>query len=320
MVLVYIDESGINYKHNLKYPEYFSDGPYAIWAGVFVSDSKYFHIERGFHELAKKYFPKKITEFHATEIWEKAKTNKKQNEKVKRYFEELFQLIAKLHLNVVVGIQQKNPTYIKNHKTDKDKELEKARYSFLHLVEHNLALMNETGVLVADSESEETGATGDNESRLEREKMKNLVQERINWRVGKGTLPLSFTPKFEFEYRSNFIIDQLHYVRSNESLPIQFVDHICFVIRRGLECVYLAKFPGNNRPKADPNLVPVTESTFNFFLQSSNVSFGYHSKDDVTFSDLTGFKQRMMFQSQSIAGFVSPELFIFDPTGFTPYK
>jgi len=108
MLLVYIDESGISYEKNTK--GYFIDGPYAIWCGVLINDKKYFHIERSFFDLVEKYIPKRLrkNEIHASELWNL--TNRKTiasrtKENIKKYFEELFQLLAKFHIRVVFGVQ-----------------------------------------------------------------------------------------------------------------------------------------------------------------------------------------------------------------------
>lgn len=54
MRLIYVDESGINHKRDDK--DSFLDGPFIVWGGLAVADSKYFHLERMFIELVNKYF------------------------------------------------------------------------------------------------------------------------------------------------------------------------------------------------------------------------------------------------------------------------
>lgn len=288
MLLVYIDESGISYKKNRN--GYFIDGPYAIWGGVLINDEKYSHLERSFFELKEKYLPSRLrnSELHASVIWNyvnKRGISKRSKEKIKIYFEELFQLLAKLHVGVVFSIQQKNPRLGKGDSETIDKELERARFSFLHILEHELASLNQTGILIADLEGESEYGEG---GREQINKMKTLVHERTLWRVQKEfTQNSDLTPKFEFEYRSNFILDQLHYINSKESLFIQLVDHICYILRRSLECIYLKYYPKEGRPLPNSDLVPISENTFNFFVQSSICHFGHYNNDDVTFDSLS---------------------------------
>ncbi|MBI3577516.1 DUF3800 domain-containing protein [Candidatus Gottesmanbacteria bacterium] len=290
MLLVYIDESGISYEKNKK--GYFVDGPYAIWSGVLINDSKYFHIERSFFDLVEKYIQKSLRkeEIHASVLWNHA--NKKTTafiikERIKKYFEELFQLLAKFHVRVVFSVQQKNPGLGKGEGTSMDEELERARYSFLHILEHELALLNETGILIADFEKDDAPEHG-KELKDQLNKMKDLVLQRTLWRVkGNPKKMPRLLPKFEFEYRSNFILDQLHYVDSKESPYIQLVDHICYVLRRALECIYLSNYANENRPICNPDIVPISESTFNFFVKASLCHFGFYNNDDVTFDSLS---------------------------------
>jgi len=69
MRLIYVDESGINYKteNNL-----FKDSPYILYGGLCVDDKKYFHLERLFVDIIKEYFSIsdwRQQEIHATDIW-----------------------------------------------------------------------------------------------------------------------------------------------------------------------------------------------------------------------------------------------------------
>lgn len=276
MLLAYIDESGTNYKTG---DGYFTDGPYAIWSGILVNEDKYFHVERGFYELGKGLLNIENwqkDELHASDIWNSVNEGVRKEDAVKKYFEELFQFIAKMHLPVVFGIQQKDP---KAGKNDKEEQLEKSRYSFLHGLEHQLAELQETGILIADAEQDSIG----------RSKMADLVFERTKWRYNPGSTATSGKkPKFEFEFRSNFIIDQLHYVDSKNSLLIQFSDHVCFVLRRVLEHLYLVHYPSKNggKPKPDINKVPITEDTFNIFVKNSKVKFAHYVHDDVSMGEM----------------------------------
>src|SRR6266566_976890 len=284
MILGYIDESGINYSQDSK--AYFHiEGPYAIWSCVLIPEKKYFDLERAFQDLAIKYLGNNIkkSELHATEIWKSRKNNNAQNKKVRQYFEELIQLTAKLHIPVLFGIQQKNPNLTKKTKKnslEKERELEKARYSLLSLVENKLAEMNETAILVSDEEGTKIEA------------LKNLVFHRTKWRYSppmKKTEGL-IKPAFLFEYRSNSILDQLHYVDSKESLLMQFADHMCFVLRKTFEYLYLLNFPGSNgnRPTADKEHLPISELTFNAFVEFCKVMYAFYNEQnkDVTLGPL----------------------------------
>lgn len=236
--------------------------------------------------MAKKYLGNNIKkrELHATAIWKSRRDNNVQNKKVRQYFEELIQLTAKLHIPVLFGIQQKTPNLTKKTKKnslEKERELEKARNSLLSLIENKLAEMNETAVLVSDEEGTKTEA------------LKNLVFNRTKWRYSppmKKTVGL-IKPAFLFEYQSNSILDQLHYVDSKESILMQFADHMCFVLRKTFEHLYLLNFPGSNgsRPTANKEHLPITELTFNAFVEFCDVMYAYYNEQtkDVTLGPLS---------------------------------
>jgi hypothetical protein len=266
-----------------------------------ISEKKYFDLERAFQDLAKKYLGNNIKkrELHAAEIWNSRKDSSDQNKKVRQYFEELIQLTAKLHIPVLLGIQQKNPNLTKKtqkNNLEKARELEKARYSLLSLIEHKLAAMNETAVLVADKEGTKIEA------------LKNLVFNRTKWRYSppiEKTVGL-IKPAFLFEYQSHSILDQLHYVDSKESLLMQFADHICFVLKKTLEHLYLLNFPGINgsRPSANKEYLPVTESTFNAFAMFCDVMYAHYNEQmrDVNLGPLSNVSQlQFQFEHPTLA-------------------
>lgn len=324
MIIIYIDESGINYK---KQEGYFKDGPYAIWVGVLIDDTKYFHIERAFYDLVKNRLAItdwRTNEIHASNLMRSIKKGKRTKYMVYKYFDELFQFLSKMHVKVVFGVQQKNPARI--DKSEKQSELKKGMYSFLHIIEHELASFSETAILIADAESEKQY---DQIYSFVKNELQELVFQRTKWRYNPGDkTKIVPKPKYEFEFKSNFIVDQLHYVESEESPLVQLVDNIAFVLRRVLELKYLAYFPENNRPRSKKSLIPIKEGTLNIFLKNSKVSYGYYidSENDVTMDDfyssaglyVSYFEH--MTGSEIHRGTAGDSLFRLRLKGFTPYK
>lgn len=81
-----------------------------------------------------------------------------------------------MHLPIISGVQQKNPNLIANKEkilTNKNLELDRARNSLLTLIEHKLAKLNETAIIVSDDEADE--------------KLKELLFERTKWRYNPHT-------------------------------------------------------------------------------------------------------------------------------------
>lgn len=312
MLLAYIDESGINYG---KSNRYWTDGPYAIWSSILINEKKYFDIERSFQDLAREFLKETRLrrELHANEIWESRKRSSIRKERVSKYFEELIQLTSKLRIPIIFGIQQKNPKFRSSNVHGKSIELSNARYSLLTLMEHKLAQLNETAVLVSDEEST-------------RQELKNLVFQRTKWRYSPpGRRTIGQKPKYEFEYRSNFILDQLHYVDSKDSLLIQFSDHICFVLKRVFEHMYLVEFPGPNKPSPDKSMVPICQETFNAFVSFCNIMCANYNvrEKDVMMTELSNLQDvQYLFETRTTGLSTFPR--IVTPThqilnSFTPY-
>ena len=272
MLLAYVDESGINFQE----PNgFFKDGPYAIWSAVLVPDSKYFHLERLFYSLASDVLgikDWKAEELHGSELWKSWVEGIRREEDVRLFFEEILQLAAKLNIRTVVGIHPKSPGLTSD--ADKVRELDRARYCFLHTLERTLSKMNETGVLISDK-------AGD-----ERNDLADLVYERTRWRYNPGdSRTPRIVPKFKFEYQSCFLLDQLHYADSKTSLFIQFADQINFVLQRIHTHEYLRLFPDPGRPKADAAKVPVSPGTFNIFRKQVTAGYWLKEMKDVCFVD-----------------------------------
>ena len=259
MLLVYIDESGVN--QGLSRNDFYNDGPYIIWSGIFIPQEKYFHLERLFYDLAKNIlgindWQKK--ELHATDIWHRTGDFRNISEaKVKKYFEEVFQLLSKMGLRMCFALQQKNSRL--TSRNSKGKEMTRSIYAFLHGLEYQLSSLNETGVLIADQ------SVRNNSEYTEMEK---LLLDRTKWRnLGKNRMKI--LPKYRYETQSCFILDQVNYTDSKKSLFIQLDDHICFVLNRVFTYLYLKQFPKPGRPAADINKIPLSPNTFLFYFNQS---------------------------------------------------
>lgn len=279
MLLVYVDEAGVNYKIDTS-TGFFHDGSHLVWCGVLVNEEKYFHLERLIYNLAYRFLKIKdwkAVELHANDIWARRGVfSHLTNENVREYFEELFQLLAKLKINVVIGIQQKTRSFKSSTAINKEKEI-CVKALFIAL-EHQLSELNQTAIVIADDES------GSNEERI----LNNILYEQTKWRYNPGAKQnAKYQYKYKYEASSCFILDQLHYVDSKDSLFMQITDHITFVLKRVITYGYLNNYNRTFKsfPKADITKVPVTSNTFNVFVRNAKCSF--LSEDDFTITDFT---------------------------------
>jgi hypothetical protein len=269
MLLTYIDESGVNYK---KTNGFYSDGPYVIWCAILIHENKYFHLERLFSELLKSLKIKDWSkiEAHATDIWSrKGNFGHISKDASKMYFEELFQLLAKLDIEIVFGIQQKfaRSNWRKNQEVEKNN----CRYALLHGLEHSLAKLNETSIIISDE--------GDKE-------IDNLLFEKTQWRFNPGARkPRGQRSKYKFESLSCFLLDRVHFMNSQHSLFLQIADQVAFVIQRVFTYCYLIHFP-NKFLKPEIDKVPISSETFAFVSKNISPAFFDTEANDVMFLDL----------------------------------
>ncbi|TGK77683.1 DUF3800 domain-containing protein [Leptospira noumeaensis] len=274
MILIYTDETGINYKVE---NNQFIDGPYIIYGGLCLNDVKYFHLERLYLNLIAEHFgitDWKTQEIHATDLWSRkgnfATFDKKQ---IKNFFEEVFQLITKLNINVLIGYQYKTITEEKNLK---EREIGKSITSFFHLVESYLSKINETGIIVSDNQ---------NNSRILSDSIfTTIFKEKTSWRSNPSETRKPFIEtKYTYESRSCFLLDNIHYVNSKDSIFTQVVDIVLFVIRR----VLIYQDLRITAKKPDLEQVPVDRGTFQLFLQSAFHLAGYsESQNDIIYTTM----------------------------------
>lgn len=278
MQLIYTDESGINYSNE---NGLFKDGPYIIYGAICVDEKKYYHLERLFLDLIKIYFSIddwKSEEIHATNMWSlKGHFAKYTQSNIYDFFNELLQILTKLDIQTIIGTQRKSPNCTKEVM---QKEESQAIYALLHGIEDYLSKKSETGIIIADQK----------EIR-EESLFSKIFYDRSNWRVSPNVIrkPI-ITSKFEFESRICFLLDNIHYVNSKNSLFNQIVDIVLFIIMRVWTYQRLRL---DRIVPADIKKVPIERKTFTFFV--TNVLEACHfdvKENDVIFHEMK-FMQKL---------------------------
>jgi hypothetical protein len=270
MQLIYTDESGINYSNN---QGLFKDGPYIIYGGICVDEKKYFHLERIFLDLIKTYFSIddwRAEEIHATNMWNlKGHFSKYTQKIILSFFNELLQILVKLDIQTVIGKQKKT---VNANSDTQQKEEAMAIYCYLHGIEQYLSKKSETGIIIADEK----------QSRQE-SIFSKIFYDRSSWRIAPNiiTTPL-ITSKFEYESRLCFLLDNIHYVNSKNSLFNQIVDIVLFIIMRVWTYQRLRI---DKTVPADITKVPVEKDTFTYFVGSLLEICSFNG-DDVYFHNI----------------------------------
>lgn len=287
MILIYTDESGINfqYKNNV-----FKDGPWLIYGGILINEKKYFHLERLFLAIIDEYFG--ITdwsklEIHATEMWNrKGYFEKFPQEIIFKFFEELIQILVKLEIETPIGIEYKPFTV---DPIEKNLTMMKSINSFFHLIESHLAKNSETGIIISDQSGTD----------LEKNIFEKIFKERVSWRSNPNRkIEPSIRLKYQYEARSCFILDNIHYVDSKTSIFNQISDIVLFIIMRVFtyQDLRLTKYL-----KPDLNKVPISSSTFTyFFLNSLSIATYQNLSHDIMFLRKESFENLISSQTNSI--------------------
>lgn len=288
MILIYLDESGTNYKNQ---SGLYVDGPFIIFGGMFVHEDVYWSLERLFCQLIDTYFGIDNwleSEVHATDIWHGNALSKHLDLEVRRnFFDEFLQLCGKfgLQYNFSFNLKSFNPSIL-----DRNTDMLKAAHSLLMLVEHNLAAIHQTGILVCDA------TTGS--ERLRMKEIANMDMANVSlssgqallrqfhamtaWRSIKAercTFPIK--PKYEMEAMSAYLIDRVHFLPSNDSLFLQMCDILTFVTQRCLVNDYLICAASE---RAKPEKVPVTKHGLSMMIKKLYASRYVEPQNDVNFN------------------------------------
>jgi hypothetical protein len=268
MYLIYTDETGTNFSPNVS--------PFLLYGGLVVHESKVNNLELQLQMMIVKFLKlddiKKV-ELHTSEIFQiiftenfeckkrKLKDQKNCEELQKilsdvtvedfiSFTDELIQFLHKMDVPLIVSVVNKEDEIHKSHHLNK--EVSALAYSFkmfLNMLDRFLASKNEKGLLIADDFSNQIPAKIRSlplHERIANEnigKQKELVflrvlYESLDWKsnsydfASKCIAPL----KYEFESKNMFLIDNINYTNSKDSVLNQVSDFILYILRKTLEC------------------------------------------------------------------------------------
>jgi len=105
--------------------------------------------------------------------------------------------------------------------------------------------------------------------------LSRLFRERIEWRFGCESRK-SVESRYQYESKSCFLLDNIHYVDSKRSLFNQVTDILLFVIMKTFYYEYLRKHKAS---VADIERVPVDVDNFNYFI-CKNSFFSHYDEND----------------------------------------
>ena len=268
MYLIYTDETGTNFSSNVS--------PFLLYGGLVVHESKVNNLELQLQMMIAKFLKlgdiKKV-ELHTSEIFQiiftenfeckkrKSKDQKNCEELQKilsnvtvedfiSFTDELIQFLHKMDVPLIVSVVNKEDEIHKNHHLNK--EVSALAYSFkmfLNILDRFLASKNEKGLLIADDFSNQIPAkirtlplyeriANDNIGKQKELVFLRVLYESLDWKsnsydfTSKCIAPM----KYEFESKNMFLIDNINYTNSKDSVLNQVSDFILYILRKTLEC------------------------------------------------------------------------------------
>jgi len=270
MILIYLDESGINYKIK---DRFYLDGPFLIMGAMFTSEDVYWNMERLFTELIDRYFGIEDwlqTEVHATDIWHGDTIfGKLSIDERRTFFDEFLQLCGKFNLPYVFSFTLKYPNQTAE---EKNSDMLRGAQCLLVGIEHRLAALHQTGVLICDSSSASEGLkTVDikdikisKQELLPSQALLRIFYEMTSWRSIKKLPSFTIQPKYVMEYMSAYLIDRVHFLSSSDSLFLQMCDIMTFIVQRLATHDYLL-VADNDR--LDKDKVPISKAGLGIMQQ-----------------------------------------------------
>jgi len=286
MILIYHDESGINYRIK---DRFYGDGPFLIMGAMFISEDVYWNMERLFTQLIDKYFGIDDwlkTEVHATDIWHGDTIfGQKSICERKAFFDEFLQLCGKFHLPYLFSFVLKQ-----QGQTDKEKNSDILRVAQCLLVniEHRLADIHQTGVLVCDSSSNSErlrlidiiNIDISNQELSPSKALLKIFYEMTSWRSLTKHPSFAIQPKYVSEYLSAYLIDRVHFLNSSDSLFLQMCDIMTFIVQRLLTHDYLLVA---DRKRIVEDKVPISLSGLSMMRTRMFACTYSQTANDVTF-------------------------------------
>jgi len=164
-----------------------------------------------------------------------------------QFTDELIQFLIKMNVTLIVSIIRKDDEiHQKNALGNEVSSLAHSFKMFLNILDRFLATKNEKGLLIADDFTNQVPVKIRNLPLHERIADKNIkthkelvflrvLHQSLTWKTNHTQLTDIAPLKYEFEAKNMFLIDNINYTNSKDSILNQVADFMLFIIRKALE-------------------------------------------------------------------------------------
>lgn len=165
---------------------------------------------------------------------------------------ELIQFLTKMNVPLFAGIVNKNDPFHAGHRLNR--EVSAIAYAFkifLNLIDRHMATKNEKALLIADdfvNQIPNTIASLPLYKRIQDKHLKTpngahkelvllrVLYESMNWKHNITSEYESIAPlKYTFESKNLFVVDNINYTNSKDSILNQVADFVIFILRKVIE-------------------------------------------------------------------------------------
>jgi hypothetical protein len=296
MYLIYTDETGTNFGKNAS--------PFLMYGGLVVHESKVNLLESQLQVMINRFLKlkdiKKV-ELHTSEIFqiiftknfECKKRKQKDQENCEdlqeilkdvtvddfiKFTDELIQFLNKMDIPLLVAvINKQDEIHEKHHISQEVSALAYSFKIFINMLDRLLSSKNENGLLIADDFSNQISSKIKSLPLVERISDENIgrqkelvflrvLYESLDWKTNTFTFNCIAPMKYKFESKNMFLIDNINYTNSKDSILNQISDFMLFIIRKIMEYENSEEFTNINIQ----NFVQSIKSTI-CFSESLNI-------------------------------------------------
>lgn len=214
------------------------------------------------------------------------------------FTDELIQFLTKMNIPLMVSVVNKTDEIHANHRLNK--EVSAIAYSFkmfLNAIDRFMSSKNEKALLIVDDFTHQIPSKIRSLPLYQRIKDENIatskgarkelvilrtLYESMSWKTNTTEEFDNIAPlKYEFEAKSLFLVDNINYTNSKDSVLNQVADFMLFILRKTLEINNASSDLGNKNlvkliDTIDTSLLfSLTKDDISFYKITKNMDIGY---------------------------------------------